>query len=432
MSWDGYFTFDGREFINVARTEAYADAADAYWFRNQIEPHNLAGLLGDSAYTDPATDDAPWYDPDRPESAEFIGFYPLNVDGLDSSSRQSEVVESTGEGGVPGKVRHGTKSLVFNGLLLATTHRGAEYGSRWLRRTLLGAPCSPRAHDYGLGTALTYLAAPPSRENGSEGDPAEMRNLRRTYLRASVNVGPTVTGKREISSCGGQVWMVTFTATIGNPFAYGDPLPILTGWMDPLVANPWAPTATDGTISAAATFVEVECGEDVWAPIYDPLCAAVIEPPAPPSLPLGCFTPPVDWTRQVVVIPAENIPLWDAMVPIVEVTAVTEVRNLRIRIYDDPSESLDPDATPCAWSADMVIGYIPEGATLTIDGMREEVWVETSTGALRRADTLVFATDGTPFQWPMLSCGSQQQVTVDFEDAADDAIISLSFVPQVV
>jgi hypothetical protein len=429
MAWDGYFTYDGREIINVARTEAYALNLGAYWFRNQIKPFGLREMLGDAAYTTPDVDAAPWYDPDRPESAEFFGFYPLSVDGIDSSSREASIVESTREGGVPGRVRHATKAVVFNGLLMALNEKAAEFGSQWLRRTLLGAPCAPYTHDYGIGSDLTYLSSKPDVPNPAQ---ADLAVLRRTLQRVSITTGPTVTGKKALETCDGEMWMVQFTAIAGNPFQFGDERPILAGWLDGGVANPWAATATAGTISATSTFAEVDCGVDLWDPIYDPLCAAVVEPPAPPSLPLGCFDPPASWTRRIVVIPAENVPVWDMMVPVLTVHAPTEQRNVRIRIYDDPTESLDPTASPCLWSADLVIGYIPAGGTLTIDGSREEVWVETVAGQVRRADTLVFATDGTPFRWPVMTCGAQQQVTLDVEDSVNLPIISLSLVPQVV
>lgn len=432
MSWDGYFTYDGREFINVARTEAYAMNLGAHWFRNQIRTYDLVGMLGDAAYETPLLDDAPWYDPDRPESADFLGFYPLEVVGIDSSSRESSVVESTREGGVPGKVRHATKNIVFNGLLLALNDKGAEFGSQWLRRTLLGAPCTPYAHDYGIGSTMTYLSSTPRTSGAQGGSPADLALLRRSLQRVAITSGPTVTGKKTLETCDGEMWMVTFTAVAGNPFQFGDPREILSGWLDGGVTDPWAPGAVAGTISATSTFAEVACGTDIWEPIYDPLCAAVVEPPAPPSLPLGCFDPPASWTRRTVVIPAGNVPQWDMMVPVISIHAPTLQRNVRIRIYDDPTESLDPTASPCAWSADLVVGYIPAGATLTIDGSREEIWVETSTGQVRRADTLVFATDGTPFRWPVMTCGARQQMTLDVEDNVNLPVISLDLVPQVV
>src|SRR5690606_20259608 len=39
----------------------------------------------DGAYLSPELDDAPWYDPDIPESAEFAGLFVEDITGFDST-----------------------------------------------------------------------------------------------------------------------------------------------------------------------------------------------------------------------------------------------------------------------------------------------------------------------------------------------------------
>jgi hypothetical protein len=159
MSYDGYFTLDGAEIANAARFNAYV--GDKGWLRDTVSDLPLATVL-EATYTDPATDLAPWYDPDEPFSGDFYGFLPLNTTGLEDSSRQGAVVESTGEGGIPGRIRHATKEVAISGVIAGHGEEACEYGMRWLRRTLLGALCSPTdTRKQATGVDLTYLSATP-------------------------------------------------------------------------------------------------------------------------------------------------------------------------------------------------------------------------------------------------------------------------------
>jgi hypothetical protein len=377
-------------------------------------------MLGDEPYTNPADDEAPWYDPDEPASGEFFGFYPLSIGGLEGSSRASAVTESTSDGGVPGRVRHATKAVVFAGALLAATERGAEYGMRWLRRATLGAVCSrDLITEHALGSEMRFLAYDPT-YTPVEAPEAALVPLVRLLRRVAVNNGPTVLAKRALT-CGGAVWQVSFTAVAGIPFEFGLPKAIIQGYMDPTVTDPWVPGITPGTHDTVSTaFEEVDCGQDLYEPIYDPLCPALLVPPPPPSVPLGCFVVPTDWDRRAISVPAELVPLWGEVAPVVTVNAplAGDVRNARIRFYEDPNGDFNPDEDPCAFLADMVVSYVPAGASLTVDAATQEVYVITSIGERRRADSLVFGTDSAPFEWPYLSCGFAYVLTIDMPDGA--------------
>ena len=162
MGWEGYLTLDGVEIINAARTEAYAATAGAPWFKPVYNNDALRVLLGQSPYSTPGIDLAPWYDEDTVDSYNFWGFYPLSVDGLDDSSRTGNPVEFTTDGGSPGRVRSTMKSVVYSGLLVGETETAVEYGMRWLRRALLGAKCATvRADTTTLGSTVGFLSAAP-------------------------------------------------------------------------------------------------------------------------------------------------------------------------------------------------------------------------------------------------------------------------------
>lgn len=431
MAWDGFLAFDGIEIINVARAEAYAGPKP--WFKPVYENPVLREALGHAPYTDPVTDLAPWYDPDEPASAKFLGVYPLNVTGMEDSSRSSDTVESTGDGAIPGRIRHGAKVPVFSVLLLADDDAGAEYGLRWLRRALLGDICTPG--DRTMGVTLDYFAAAPQPDpNPNHGAIENSVPLRRQMRRVVVNNGPAVVNRFDRLSCGGSAWNVQFSAVVGIPWEFSQEKALLLGYLDPAVTNPWAPGVVAGAYDTAATLTpEVACAENLWQPIYDPACAALVVPPAPPSVPLGCYTPPANWNRYEVTLPPENIPTWGDVVPVLSLYASSEVRNVRLRFYTDPDGTFVPTDAPCSFVSDMVVSYIPAGGSLVIDGASEEVYVLTAAGERRRADSLVFATDGRPLTWPHLSCGYQHIFVVDVpSDATVLPVVSLSFVQRVV
>jgi hypothetical protein len=196
--------------------------------------------------------------------------------------------------------------VVFNGVLVGASEKGVAYGADWLRRVLMGDLCSNNP-DVGLGAELRFVSVEPHRDNDPSTDPeATMYPLMRTLRRFVVNNGPTVVSRRTIESCGGAVWTVTFTGVAGNPYVFGLERSLLQGYLDPLVTDPWVPGVTPGTAETVPTgFEEVVCGEDTWEPIYDPLCPALINPPSPPAVPIGCYEAPqgVDTTK---VNPATN------------------------------------------------------------------------------------------------------------------------------
>ena len=78
------------------------------------------------------------------------------------------------------------------------------------------------------------------------------------------------------------------------------------------------------------------------------------------------------------------------------------------------------------------MSYVPAGETLVLDGSDQLVYVETAGAAQqRRADSLVFATDGTPFTWPVLSCGFGYIVAVDLPQTATMPTVDLSLYARV-
>lgn len=490
MAWPGYVQYAGNEIINVARTEKYARQARLPWFKPVYKNDSLGPMLGDGIYSSPLQDDAPWTDPNTPESYRFYGVYPLDINGLEDSSRSSQVTESTGPGGNVGRVRHGTKSVVFSAVLIGEDDAALDYGFKWLKQATLPGVCGAEAGDCS-GDEMCYLSAEPAYDEGVSisivadvpgelldvdggepgdgfvddwdggtpsggGDPVDLDGgtpttttgvphpgivesivdptdcltpLLRSLRKVSFNVGPTVTGKRTTSD-GAAVWTVTFTAVAGDPWEYGDETPVIEGFLDPAVDVPWA----GGVIPAGgfvdldgAIFTEDSCLEPTFSVISDPLCPALIPPPLPPSVSLGCFELPANWRRRQITLPATFIPLWGEVVPKFSIHARDDdVRNLRLRFYADVEGDGDISDDPCAYCGDIIVSYVPQGFTLVVDGSEQTVYAVDATQRRHPVSNLLFASDGTPFDWPVLSCGMGYIVTLDLPQTQPPPVFDLS------
>lgn len=157
--FSGYLTFAGTELANVARTQAYVDNfLPSFGLTECYGAENLQCVLGEGAYRSPALDEAPWFSPSRPASAKFFGFYPLSVEGIDSSTLSSEITELTGDGAVHSRARASSREIRMTGLLIGEDDEGVDAGFAWLKGLLAGSNCQEGNCD---GDTLCYLAYLP-------------------------------------------------------------------------------------------------------------------------------------------------------------------------------------------------------------------------------------------------------------------------------
>lgn len=521
--WEGYVQYAGTEILNVQRVETYAKNAGLPWFKPVYKNTSLAPMLGQT-YTTPAQDlDTPWTDPHSPESYDFYGAYPVSVTGVEDSTRGSTITQNVGDGGFVTTLRHGTKSPVFNVILVGETDAACDYGFKWLKLALLTGQCD----DSGL-PPLCYLASEPSvdldsadliwvpdtltdveldggspsdaggddltdgspyegdddtdgpDEDGGDPDdvggddldggdpddvgggdddgggpdedvtdldgglPSELSQslaavavdpadclvpLLRSLHQVQFNSGPTVTAKYQMST-GGVAWNVSFSGVSQEPWEYGEEVEVIQGFLDPSVDDPWVGGLPDGAVIDldGAIYTETSCAPAALAPLEDPLCPITIAPPLPPSVSLGCFEPPVNWRRRQITIPSTYIPLWGEVVPKFEIhAAAVDVRYLRLRFYADVDGDGDISDDPCAFCGDIVVSYIPAGFTLTFDASQRQVYVTDASQRRRRADAVVSSADGTPFEWPVLTCGMGYIVTLDLPQTQTPPTFDLSF-----
>lgn len=473
MAWNGYFNLGDREFINIQRTLTYARNMNMAWVKDSNDTPYLNLLLGDDTYTTPTNDLAPWYDPADADSGNFAGLIPLDVGGIEDSTREAIGFDYVGDGGNPGRIRNNMKEVVFNVALVGLDDAAVEYGFRWLKRSLLKRQCVTGGVSSCAGEDLTYVKVKPiikGIETGSSfyldggapdttlwevdidggtpsgtvdpgydgmggisSTPIDVHGVYwNTYARqlrdAVVIKGPTVTSQRTLPGCNGSVWLATFTVRSGDPFEYGLQRPILRDLGDE--TDPWSP-GLSGAYGDIEYVYSGSCAGPVYAPIFDPTCAVLVTPPPPPSIaPSVCYdNSPGDWQRWYADIPSTLIPLWDEVRPIFTIrTGATEGRMLKIRLYEiDAMIGSDCDGLV----AEYVIQYIPANINLVIDTAQRAVYSYDASGNVRRADSLVFSAGAMPIKYIGLSCGVGYRVAVErATDNTANVRLDLDLVPR--
>lgn len=179
MPFDGYLEVGGREIVNSARTFHYVSTlAPAFGLRACQDCDDLGEALGET-YTTPEGDDAPWFDQSDPETGLFYGFYPLAIEGLTSSTRESVNVELVGNGSVQTSQRRAGRDLMVRGLMFGETREALDKGFSWLDNTLNSDECDgEQAHLFSAcPEVIDYPASAFEPLNLGPGEEALRQNL---------------------------------------------------------------------------------------------------------------------------------------------------------------------------------------------------------------------------------------------------------------
>lgn len=112
-------------------------------------------------FKDPEYDAAPWYDANRSESNEFLGFIPL-VTLLPNAKRR--LTQRSQGGGDVGPVIVGPRIIQVRGAIFAGSKAGMGYGERWLSTVLTGGAGGCAGDTL---TVLPYCTAIPDEYDGS-------------------------------------------------------------------------------------------------------------------------------------------------------------------------------------------------------------------------------------------------------------------------
>ncbi|WQY99828.1 hypothetical protein [Microbacterium phage MO526] len=164
--YDGYLAFGGNEIVNNSRTRGLAESAapcPMYWLKGPVCDTMNAALFEDAPYDYGAITEAPWYDPDEPQSADFFGFFAYSITEAMDSTRAVTRTESITDGGVLGRTRRATKTMRVRGLLMGRGRRAVEYGQAWLSSAVDPGACGQHGSECGLTDLQWFADCPPPR-----------------------------------------------------------------------------------------------------------------------------------------------------------------------------------------------------------------------------------------------------------------------------
>lgn len=441
--YPGWMCLGGAELINSCRVGAYVEAGIRPEGAQIRDCGCCCGLdratgfpLG---FTTPWNDPAPWYDPSVPESIEFAGLLVTEVTGLEPGPITRTVTElASGDGSVLGRAMQSSPVITVTGLLIASTCCGAQYGLRWLRRTLTGG-CVNTGDGGCSGEDLVYYTCCPRLpdEDCAENNGLNVSDLFEPYRRTLRNVGvvsgPDVVeriplGASKGCSCCDQcaAMRVQFVLAAGLPCAYREPVEVITP--RPLTCETlgteitWVKASDDGTCGPRCPG-GADCG-------LDPSCVL----PSPPAMPLptdSCVScEPAGRCRNCLTIPAGTLPDGVEAVPVVTVFAGSlPLRRLRITWHENPLDRMAEELTICNACSVVDISYVAPWSTFTLDGTTGRNTITCPGGTPVNAVPIV-TSDGGPYTMPILACpAAQYTMCVDaVGPIADDSSVSVSYV----
>jgi hypothetical protein len=142
---DPWLRLDGVEIANVARTLDYLRHGAAGPGVGNVSPSFCSVLYRPDGspltYVNPVDDPAPWYDPTRPESSQFLGIVVTDMK-LESVTKRSPVDLPGNYGGATTGPRQSIGRRVdITATLISASKAGAEYGLEWLDQVLGAAGC---------------------------------------------------------------------------------------------------------------------------------------------------------------------------------------------------------------------------------------------------------------------------------------------------
>lgn len=421
--YTGYATFANSELVNDLRAYAYGLNNG---FALECGPcPGLNAALGNPIYTDPKTDDAPWYDASRPESARVLGFIGISLDGFQAAPVERTVSPVIGDGALIGPLRLKHREIRFKVMILAMDDCAMVYAMEYLAAALRGRICGVTACS---GDTLCMFSCCPDCSYDSKPLAAPGVREMRTLFDVALIDGPTeierayLSGRADdscsVNSCtGGNPLFanVEFVLAAGKPWLYHQPLSSpASGWVDLVQGQNLPNFDPDAVYSKCVT--SSPCATD-------PTCVRPALPPLPPLPRDPCFpVGPMNAKRTMLTIRPNEVPEWLESVPIVEfTTGSAPIRRVTVRFYSNPigvdCSLQEPDA--CSACADINIPYLPPGANVIIDGRTRRASMECSGGTGRVA---LIGPQGGAFEWPVFACGTGWCVEIlARSDMASDA-----------
>jgi hypothetical protein len=213
--YEGYLELGGVEIANVERVQKYVRNTQCGIPLHQFDEHDgLYLALGQQDYVSPVADNAPWYDANMPDSADFLGLYPLGMNNVSDSTRQAPVTESVRAGGTIGAGRAATREMRVTGFLVGRTRVGAEMGLAWLRAIAEEASCTTTSTAASTAGDMRYFLDHPVVESALR--------VERHHYRTKIVAGPSVISERAFQG-GGYTITVELIITAEIPAAFTRP-----------------------------------------------------------------------------------------------------------------------------------------------------------------------------------------------------------------
>lgn len=159
MAYDGWLSFASTEIANVSRLQTYANAEIPGLLQNcDCDCDLLAEAVGDTPYTTPINDLAPWVDDDDEDTWGFYGVMPLSITGLQDATGTYEMTQRVGHGSSVGRYRRDNIQFRVRALLVARDQAALESGYSWFKAAV-GEGC---VDNCGGGSSFCYLSSCPT------------------------------------------------------------------------------------------------------------------------------------------------------------------------------------------------------------------------------------------------------------------------------
>lgn len=314
----------------------------------------------EAVYTNPITDQAPWFDADIPESGQFLGFLVHDVTMNSVASRSITTRISSSGGGVLGPIRNKERRFDFQVLMFACNEAAMEYGMRFLTDALGSGGC-----DDGCTTCDAEFrdSCPPI----TNPNLAQLNTGRWILKNVGAVEGPTW-DKPPVEGMQCNVRMVKFSLASEYPWKFKCPVDVCTN--EPLVGLPeW----TGDCDNIDAFFCEQAY---VYCSVNEPLILGE--------------------TALVISVTAGSVAL----------------EHIDINITPDKfGYECDPDSRPAGYQVatpcdSIHVPFLPASSTLVYDTSTETITLLTPGGGVQDGSYLISTTVGTPPTFPTLRCGN--------------------------
>lgn len=430
----------GVEIVNASRTTAYLN--------NGLKPDSMSivadcgcpGLIEiigcDEAYTDPETDNAPWYSADHSESSGFAGFFPTEFEGM-SSPFQRDVTENISDGGALGRSRVGSRTFTWRGFLLGANCCSVAYGFRWLAQTLRAATA-----DCGgcQGQDLELLVCCPGTElvddyggydQGYGIEPVSDPSIEafRTLKNVALLEGPEIVSERRVAGgctgaggCGGSVMMeIEFSLVAAIPWMFRSEVPVVN-----------CIDLSDGVTRVTTETPDcppIDCGQDFFNLYLQGRGCEVPELPPVATYAIDCLALPATLETAVyITVPRTTWREFEEAVPYIVIESGTQfITDLQLGFYTsasgDPCGDLAINGPLCDVVCDkLTILAIPANAKFIIDGRTRTMSVVCQDNTAFPGERFTLGA----FSWPVFSCfGFCLEIAYSLDGAGDPPNLSL-------